>query len=127
MKFEWDKEEAKFFNTLWQTAAILGIMVGCLFGGKLITIGRRKVLLIMNAVVVVGILVTLIFNVWIIALGRLICGYAAGVMSIIAAKALNETVPKELSSEFGILTNIYICFGILVATLAGFILPTDIA
>jgi hypothetical protein len=41
------------------------------------------------------------------------------------SKALYETVPQSLSGQFGVLTNLYICFAILLATIVGVMLPTD--
>jgi hypothetical protein len=79
----------------------------------------------MHFVVIVGALLTLIFNVFAICTGRFICGTAAGILNLCTAKSLYETVPQSLSGTFGVLTNMYIAFSIMLATISGVLLPTD--
>ena len=41
-KFEWSKDETKFYNSLISTSGVFGLFVGSMVGGKLISNGRRK-------------------------------------------------------------------------------------
>ena len=57
-KFGWDKKEKVFYNTLISTVAVVGLSLGTLVGGKTMTIGRRRALIIMEVVAFIGGLIT---------------------------------------------------------------------
>ena len=57
----------------------MGLTVGALTGGKVIIIGRRKTMLLMNVVGIVGVAMTLIENLYMLLFGRVIYGLAIGV------------------------------------------------
>ena len=52
-------------------------------------------------------------------------GLAAGHANIIMSKSINETVPGELSGQFGIMTNGFISTGIMLSFFLGAVLPED--
>ena len=41
-KFSWDDDQAKFWSSVINTSATVGAAIGCLTGGKAISIGRRR-------------------------------------------------------------------------------------
>ena len=47
-----------YYNTLISTVAVLGLSLGTLVGGKTMTKGRRRALIIMEVVAFVGGLIT---------------------------------------------------------------------
>ena len=70
-------------------------------------IGRRRALIVMEVVALVGGLITLVLNVPVICLGRFMYGLTAGHVTIITAKAVDETFPGDLATRFGIITNLF--------------------
>ena len=48
-KFEWTSEETKLYNTMINFSSVLGMAVGTLSGGLIIPWGRRKTLILFNA------------------------------------------------------------------------------
>ena len=45
-KFNWSDEGAIFYNTMISTAAIIGLALGSFFGGTLLSIGRRRTIIV---------------------------------------------------------------------------------
>jgi predicted MFS family arabinose efflux permease len=97
MQFGWNEEEAKLYNTLINSAAIAGLFVGTFIGGPIIAHGRRKSYFWMETICIIGALITEIFNIWPICIGRFVHGIGAGVMNVAMAKSLYETVPQSMS------------------------------
>ena len=124
-KFGWDESETKFYNTIITTAGVIGMAIGSVFGGKTITIGRRKATLITQTIGFFGGLLTQIRTVPTICIGRLMYGLAAGHANIIMSKSINETVPSDLSGQFGIMTNGFISIGIMLSLFMGMVLTED--
>ena len=48
-KLGWDKQEFMLYNTMITSAAIIGVAVGSIAAGKIITYGRRRSALISAA------------------------------------------------------------------------------
>ena len=57
-KFGWTEAETKFNNTIITTSGVIGMALGSVFGGKTITIGRRKATIITQTIGLVGGLLT---------------------------------------------------------------------
>lgn len=108
---------------LMTNAGILGIAVGSLLGGKIITYGRRRAILIMDIVIIVGTLLTLIRTIPTIIVGRFICGCASGVFNICMSKSISESVPASRASIFQPATNIGIRGAGVICLLLGLTLP----
>ena len=125
-KFGWTEDQLKLNNALISSAGVVGMTLGSFLGGKAITLGRRKAAILTQSTALVGGCLTQILNVPTICIGRLLYGIAAGTASLIMAKSIVETVPGELSSQFGILTNAFIAVGIMnMFFLAGAVLPFE--
>ena len=122
-KFGWDSQQAKLYTTLVSNSSIVGLFIGSLIGGKIVALGRRKAILIMNAVIIVGTLITLIRTIPTIMIGRFICGCAAGVFNICMSKSICETVPASKSSLFEPMTNISINLAGVICLFLGLALP----
>ena len=59
----------------------MGGAFGALLGGKLITYGRRLVLILFIFISAISILPTLYLNIYTICLGRILLGISGGVMA----------------------------------------------
>lgn len=58
---------------------LVGVMIGALFGGSIITIGRRDTIFIMSLVMFIGVGLTLIQTFPTMIIGRLMTGFAAAI------------------------------------------------
>ena len=58
-------------------------------------------------------------------MGRFLAGLFVGIMNFCYGKALNETVPLECSSAYGMLVNSGICCGIFLSGTMGLIIPLE--
>ena len=124
-RFGWDEAETNFNNSLINTSAVLGLTLGSLIGGKTITIGRRKAAFYMQSIAIVGALLTQVLNVNTICLGRFLYGITAGHANIIMGKSIDETIPTNISGQFGVLLNCYVCVGMMSSYFLGALLPTE--
>lgn len=76
-----------------------------------------------NLIGLLSVAITMIENIWIISIGRTIFGISCGIMIVCVPKMIEETVPHNLIGSFGIITNLSINWGMLIALLMGFGLP----
>ena len=89
--------------------------------GFIMGLGRWKCIMLMNLIVIIGGLLTLIDNISIFIVGRALYGIAAGGYSVFCPKYISEVSPSELKGPLGCLTQICVCFGILVPYALGVI------
>ena len=81
----------------------------------------------MDILILIGSGITLILTIPTILIGRLIYGFAAGVLTVSMQKCMCETVPLSLTSIFGAFTGIYINFAGVICLLLGLTLPSDVS
>ena len=67
---------------------------------------------------------TLITNLWVIILGRLVFGFCTGIFMTAGPRMLDECIPTHLLGSYGVFTNIYANFGIMLCLILGAGLPT---
>ena len=89
----WEAENIAFYKTMVVTGSVLGVAIGAITGGKIISHGRRKSVLVFSIVSIVGSLLSLVPNLAVILIGRLIFGFGAGVIVTASPKIIEETVP----------------------------------
>ena len=82
--------------------------------------------MIISQIVAMGAAIMTMFeSVTTICIGRFLIGLAGCTTNIAVGKSVSETIPREMLSEFGALTNASINFGIFLSFVAGFMIPTD--
>ena len=113
------------FNTLISNSSILGLFIGSVVASQIISIGRRKAILVMNVLIAIGTGISLILTIPTLVIGRLISGFAAGVLTICVNTCIYETVPLTMASTFGAHTSIAIDFAGLFCLLLGLALPEN--
>ena len=111
------------YHTVIGSSAVLGAAIGSFAGGKLIQFGRRRMMLIFNFLAIIAVGLTLFLNVYSICFGRLLCGFCGGIFGVALPRMIEETVPSNLLGHFGIVTNLSVNTGGLVAILMGAGLP----
>jgi len=125
-QFGWDEEETKLYNSILSTVGLFGIMMGSIFGGQIITYGRRKAIFIMFFVMLVGVGLTLIQTFPTMVIGRFTTGAASSVYQMSNIKAVQETVPSKWRGVYGTTAGALISVGVFFITVIGAItLPTD--
>ena len=73
---------------------------------------------------IIGCGVSVVESFWIICIGRLIHGFAAGVLCSAAPQMIGETVPQHLMDYgFGVSTNVIIMIGVMICMLLGIGIP----
>jgi len=121
-------EQSSFFNNVVLSATLspMGIAIGSLIGGIVADkISLRNLILVANAFGILFNFVNIQETTPTILLGRFFAGVAGGLMNFSFGKALNETVPQEHSSAYGMLVNAGICAGIFFAGVMGLIIPLE--
>ena len=112
----WDEDPLKIMAI--QTITVGGVAGGALFSGQIVRIGRFKSVMIANAVIVLGSVISFIDDFGALCVGRFIYGLGAGSFSVFCPLYLNETAPHEISgpvgagTEFGISIGLFIVFGL---------------
>lgn len=104
-----DQDQRNFYHTMIGSSAVLGAVMGALTGGKFITsLGRRKSLIIFNAIAFFFVFPTVIENFYTLCFGRLGLGFCGGIFQVALPRIIEETVPFHLLGSFGIITNLAI-------------------
>ena len=92
-----------YFTTIPTTALALGALVG----GKMLNNGRRTAMIVMNAVGIVGSILSVYPNYYALIVGRGLYCLSAGVLIAAVPRILEETIPADkYDSGFGASTNL---------------------
>ena len=110
-----------------------GCALGALFAGPFAKYGRWKCIIMTNIFVILGSIICVvadqiddkITSLIILIAGRFIYGLACGSFSFFCPKYISETSPVEIKGPTGFMSQINICFGILVPFLIGKALYKD--
>ena len=116
---------ASRWNTAISSTGIAGLITGSFAAGFFVKAGRRKCILWLSILAIVGIVPTLFLNVWAILIGKFIYGFSASVIIVASSLYLQETVPAEKSATFDFTTNFGVILGITILLVVGLGLPTS--
>ena len=122
-KLGWDEDEAVLYNTIVSTAGVLGLFIGSFLGGLILKLGRRPTVIIAQALGIASALPSMIVNVPMLTIARLLCGTSAGIYNVVFGKLITETLPPQIMSQFCMAHNGLICVGFFVVFLMGAFLP----
>ena len=82
--------------------------------------------ILFNIVAMIGSILSTLHHTHTLCIGRLIFGFASGVLATATPKILEETIPdKVIDNGYGISTNAAIIFAVLICFLFGLGMPTD--
>ena len=125
--FNWSEDDTTLYSDILQSINIAGAAVGALSCSKLLFMPRLRVMLILNAVLCVGVGISLIGQkIWIMAIGRFIWGLGYGAFSVLCAKFVNEITPIELIGPFGAMNQLSLTFGAALPCTLALAYPHDI-
>ncbi len=83
-------------------------------------IGRRKILMAADLVAIVGVILTLVYSLPVMIIGRLLIGLSIGVMSVVIPLYIVEVCPAEFKNLALSLSSFIRALGMLIAFLEGF-------
>ena len=96
------------------TVTNAGAMVGALGSGSFAKYGKLKMILVLNAILVVSVGFCMIENIYVIAVARFFWGMCAGSYSVFCPKYLSEFVPIEIRGTLGGIPQFMVCVGIAI-------------
>lgn len=126
--FDWERKHETSNVTTVSVTGLAGAMIGSLMINSLDNIaklGRRKSVIVFNIFPVLGASIQLIDNFEAICVGRFIFGYGTGGLSVILTRMIEENCPTELLGEIGVLNNVSINTGIMLAYFFGMALEHE--
>lgn len=74
--------------------------IGAITAGKIVSKGRKNSFIFSSLIGIIGCGITLIQNINAILIGRIIYGYAVGVLSVNISRYMEETIPSFLLGYF---------------------------
>lgn len=102
----------------------LGAGAGALSAGKISSsIGRRKTMLLIDVIAIIGTAITLLPSQYALLVGRLVQGYSAGANSSVVPLVINEYAPTEIAGKLGTFNQLLVTVGIIIAPLLGLAMP----
>lgn len=125
-QLNWGNEREVFdFNvTILSTSALVGIALGNIFGGDFVKNGRRRTIIIFNILGAIATCFTLVLDFNSMCFGRMLFGFASGILSCATPKLLDETIPANLMDKgFGTSTNIIINFAFFAVLIMAMGMP----
>ena len=125
VKYGWDESQQSLYQSLIGSSVLVGMASGAMIGGKIIRIGRRRTMMIMNLVGIFGVAMTLVQDIWMLLLGRVIYGLAVGICSVCLPRYVEEYVPLSRYSLCIALYAFSMNVGSLFALCSAIILPKD--
>jgi MFS family permease len=104
---------------------VFGICVGAASGGRFVSYGRRRLLIIAALIGIPGVALTLYVNLYALLAGRVIFGLSCGLMTVAGPRMVEEYVPPHLYSTLAPFFTIAGPFGAFICLLGGLLLPPD--
>jgi len=121
----WSDETATVWASLLTTFTNLGAMFAALFAANLIPYGKWNLMMLANALILVGCGLCLVDNIYVVSVGRFIWGMAAGAFTVFCPKYVNEVVPFEMKGSMGAANQLMCTIGIFLPALLGLPIPND--
>jgi MFS family permease len=114
-----------FYTTILMSSCIVGIAIGSVFGGDFVKQGRRSTIINFNILGLIGSIMSIIPNFYVICAGRILLGFTCGVLLCATPKALDEVMPNKLAGIFGTSTNIMINISFLILMILANSMPEE--
>jgi len=125
--YGWSDPDATKWGDILQSVCIGGAAVGALSCSKLLSMGKLRLLFVLNLVLCTGVALAMISKyLWLIMIGRFIWGYGFGAFSVCCAKMVNEILPEELTGPFGAINQLSLTFGASLPSTLSLAYPANI-
>ena len=116
-------EDRDLFNSVVSGAIPIGAIFGSIIGGILVGYGRRKAVIIIWIMQIIGSLFCLVFNFAWLILGRLTQGVVIGCFTVVSPLFIREISPKSISGSLGMSSQGMVVFGGILAKSSAFLVP----
>lgn len=122
----WSDSEKSLYATLFSSF----IPIGAFFGSSITAylcnhLGRLKSVVIMDACMMVGSILSCFKYTSVFGIGRFICGFSVGICLAIAPMYVNEMTPQNMMGTVGPFMSLMVSFGLTVSYAFAFALPSD--
>ena len=104
VRFDWPVDMVATYNSIYGQASLPGAALGSFVTGRLLSKGRKLCMIVATLVSIIGILVQLIENMWLIFLGKAITGFSMGMYAAYSGRIFEEFVPWNL---YGFVMTLY--------------------
>jgi len=91
------------------------LSIGALLGGKLLYLGRKNAVLLLNITATFAVNQGLYLNFWSILISRTVLGLCAGALIVVGSVFLKETIPAGKMGMYGTAVNFGIVLGLFVS------------
>ena len=122
---DWDDDEINTWSVTVTSVTNFGAMLGALFSGAFTKYGKKKMIIILDLILLASIGTCMVNNIWVISFGRLWWGVCAGSMSVMCPKYLNEFLPIEKKGTYGALNQFMCTVGIMFPSCFSLAIPAD--
>ena len=113
------------WSTYITSITISGAMIGALFSGNFTKFGKKRMIQILNVLLLCAVGICMVNNIIVIAVGRFFWGICAGSYTVMCPKYLNEYLPIELKGSFGGINQLMCTVGIMLPSLLSLAIPAD--
>jgi len=105
----------------------MALSLGAIVGGKMLNNGRRTAMILMNIVGIIGSLMSIYPNYFVLIGGRILYGMSAGVLIAAVPRIIEETIPEDkFDLGFGAVTNIAIDVLVMINSVMVMFMPKPI-
>lgn len=119
--FHWEEDEGETIIMLISTMITIGAAIGSLLGGLITSsLGRKASLVLLDIISIIGTVLTIIENPYIIIVGRVLVGIGVGGFTYVARLYMSEMSPSNIRAFTIALIEVFYMVGIEVAYLFGF-------
>lgn len=124
--YGWDDDASRYkWDSLIGCIFTLGAGIGATSAGKIIQSGRRRAHFIACAIGTIGCAVQCIETLPTLFIGRVLYGFASGILSVASNRMVDEYVPLQMFSTCAPVFSLSLNIGTLLATFSATILPKD--
>lgn len=125
-QYDWDDDQKTLWDSIMTGVIILGAMSGALGCGSLLKHGKRRIILLMNLLLIISVGVCMIPNLYVVVVGRFFWGISFGVFSVACPKFNTEITPIEYRGPFGATLQLMCTIGIMIPSLMALAIPSPI-
>lgn len=121
----WNDDQAQAWSTTITSITIAGAAIGALFAANFTKYGKKRMIQVLNVILLCAIGVCMVNNISVIAVGRFFWGICAGSYTVMCPKYLNEYLPIELKGSYGAINQLMCTVGIMLPSLMSLAIPSD--
>ncbi|XP_053993753.1 glucose transporter GlcP-like [Hylaeus volcanicus] len=126
-EFGWYSDEnlSKTYNTWLNTVVFVGAFLGSMTSGSLVSSGRRRLLISVMCIFLLGSINLAVSNSFSSCLwARLVSGFGVGLVSVAVPTYVSEMTPASVRGKLGVFHQLFVTVGIFVGVVLGVFLES---